>query len=94
MFVGLKDFEERTTPELSGQMIANQLNGQFSSIQDAMVLVLQPPPVNGIGTTGGFKLMVEDRSDRATKPSTAPPRASSARPTAAASSPRFTPATP
>jgi multidrug efflux pump len=64
VFVGLKDFEERTTPELSGQMIANQLNGQFSSIQEAMVLVLQPPPVNGIGTTGGFKLMVEDRSDQ------------------------------
>ncbi len=64
VFVGLKDFEERTTPELSGQMIANQLNGQFSEIQEAMVLVLQPPPVNGIGTTGGFKLMVEDRSDQ------------------------------
>ncbi len=63
VFVGLKDFEERNKPELSGQMIANELNGQFSAIQDAMVLVLQPPPVNGIGTTGGFKMMIEDRAN-------------------------------
>lgn len=63
VFVGLEDFEKRKSPELTGQAIADQLNAQFSSIQDAMVMVLQPPPVNGIGTTGGFKLMVEDRGD-------------------------------
>jgi multidrug efflux pump len=64
VFVGLKDFEERTTPDLSGDAIAGALNGQFMSIQDAMVLVLSPPPVNGIGTTGGFKMMVQDRGDQ------------------------------
>jgi HAE1 family hydrophobic/amphiphilic exporter-1 len=64
VFVGLKDFEERTTPDLSGDAIAGALNGQFMSIQDAMVLVLSPPPVNGIGTTGGFKMMVQDRSGK------------------------------
>ncbi|MFO1482200.1 MAG: multidrug efflux RND transporter permease subunit [Verrucomicrobiaceae bacterium] len=63
VFVCLDDFEKRTTPELSGQAIANSLNGQFMAIQDAMVLVLQPPPVNGIGTTGGFKMMIEDRGN-------------------------------
>jgi multidrug efflux pump subunit AcrB len=64
VFVGLKDFEERTTHDLSGDAIAGALNGQFMSIQDAMVLVLSPPPVNGIGTTGGFKMMVQDRGDQ------------------------------
>ncbi len=64
VFVGLDDFEERTTPELSGDAIAGALNGKFMAIQDAMVLVLSPPPVNGIGTTGGFKLMVQDRGDQ------------------------------
>jgi multidrug efflux pump len=64
VFVGLKDFEERTSPDLSGDAIAGALNGQFMSIQDAMVLVLSPPPVNGIGTTGGFKMMVQDRGDQ------------------------------
>ena len=64
VFVGLDDFEDRTTPELSGDAIAGALNGKFMAIQDAMVLVLSPPPVNGIGTTGGFKMMVQDRGDQ------------------------------
>ena len=64
VFVGLKDFEERTTPDLSGGAIAGSLNGQFMAIQDAMVLMFPPPPVNGIGTTGGFKLMIEDRANQ------------------------------
>jgi hydrophobe/amphiphile efflux-1 (HAE1) family protein len=64
VFVGLKDFEERKTPELNSAAIAGALNGQFMSIQDAFVLVLPPPPVNGIGTAGGFKMMIEDRGDR------------------------------
>lgn len=64
VFVGLRDFEERKTPELSSDAIAGALNGQFMAIQDAMVLVLTPPPVNGIGTTGGFKMMIQDRGDQ------------------------------
>ncbi|WP_395751084.1 efflux RND transporter permease subunit [Prosthecobacter sp.] len=63
VFVGLDNFEDRTSPELSGSAIAAALNGKFMAIQDAMVFMLSPPPVNGIGTTGGFKLMVEDRGN-------------------------------
>jgi multidrug efflux pump len=64
VFVGLDNFEDRTKPELSGAAIANTLNGKFMAIQDAMVMMFPPPPVNGIGTTGGFKLMVEDRGNQ------------------------------
>jgi multidrug efflux pump len=64
VFVGLKDFAERTTPQLNGGAIAGELNGQFMGIQEAMVLMFPPPPVNGIGTTGGFKLMIEDRANQ------------------------------
>ena len=64
VFVGLDDFEERTTPELTGDAIAGALNGKFAAIQDAMVLVLSPPPVNGIGTSNGFKMMIQDRGDQ------------------------------
>ena len=64
VFVGLDDFEDRTTPELTGEAIAGALNGKFVEIQDAMVLVLSPPPVNGIGTTGGFKMMIQDRGNQ------------------------------
>ncbi len=63
VFVGLKDFEQRRDPTLSGGAIAGALNAQFMAIDNAMVMVLPPPPVNGIGTTGGFKLMLQDRAD-------------------------------
>ena len=63
VFVGLKPFEERTTPDLSGEAISMMLNGQFSQIQEAFVLAVMPPAVNGMGAIGGFKLQVEDRAD-------------------------------
>ena len=63
VFVALKPFEERKTKELSGPAIAQQLQQEFSQIQDAYVAIFPPPPVMGLGTTGGFKLYVEDRAD-------------------------------
>ncbi|MBL9146369.1 MAG: efflux RND transporter permease subunit [Verrucomicrobiaceae bacterium] len=63
VFVGLKPFEERTTPDLSGEAISMMLNGQFMQIQEAFVLAVMPPAVNGMGAIGGFKLQVEDRAD-------------------------------
>ncbi|BCH61137.1 multidrug efflux RND transporter permease subunit [Agrobacterium vitis] len=62
VFVTLKDFDERKTPDLSGGAIAMQLNQKFSSIQDAFIAMFPPPPVQGLGTTGGFKLQLEDRA--------------------------------
>ncbi len=61
-FVSLKPFEERTTPDLGGFAIAGKLNGSLASIQDAFIAVFPPPPVQGLGTIGGFKLEIEDRS--------------------------------
>ena len=63
VFFCLKPFEERNTPKLRGQAIADALNRQFAAVQDAFVLTVMPPPVNGLGTIGGFKLFVEDRAD-------------------------------
>ncbi|MVA22931.1 efflux RND transporter permease subunit [Agrobacterium vitis] len=62
VFVTLKDFDQRKTPDLSGGAIAMQLNQKFSSIQDAFIAMFPPPPVQGLGTTGGFKLQLEDRA--------------------------------
>jgi hydrophobe/amphiphile efflux-1 (HAE1) family protein len=64
MFLPLKDFEERDSKELSAEAIAGQLQQQFASIGDAIILVVPPPPVQGLGTTGGFKLYVQDRAAR------------------------------
>ncbi|CDZ61453.1 efflux RND transporter permease subunit [Neorhizobium galegae] len=62
VFAVLDDFENRKTPELSGGAIAMQLNQKFGAIQDAYIAMFPPPPVNGLGTTGGFKLQIEDRA--------------------------------
>ena len=63
IFPMLKPFEERKgKPGMSGAEIAADLQKKFNEIQDAFVAVFPPPPVNGLGTTGGFKLYVEDRA--------------------------------
>ena len=60
-FVKLKSINERQAPELSANAIVQALNGRFGSIQDAFVAIFPPPPVQGLGSIGGFKLYVEDR---------------------------------
>jgi multidrug efflux pump len=62
VFVTLKPFAERTTPNLSGGAIAMALNKKYAGIGDAFIAMFPPPPVMGLGTIGGFKLQIEDRS--------------------------------
>ncbi|MBI2380521.1 MAG: efflux RND transporter permease subunit [Gammaproteobacteria bacterium] len=61
VFVPLKPFEERTDPSLSAQAIAGALNGKFAAIEDAYIAIFPPPPVQGLGTIGGFRLQIQDR---------------------------------
>ncbi len=63
VFVTLKDFDQRKTPELAAGAIAGELNGQFGAIQDAFIAIFPPPPVMGLGTIGGFRLQVQDRGN-------------------------------
>ncbi|HVL74600.1 MAG TPA: multidrug efflux RND transporter permease subunit [Noviherbaspirillum sp.] len=63
VFFGLDDFSARRTPQLSGEAIAQQVNQKLAAIEDAFIMVFPPPPVNGLGTIGGFKMMVEDRGN-------------------------------
>jgi len=66
MFCPLDDFSERAgNASLSADAIAGRLRAQFSKIQDAFVLVFSPPPIRGVGTAGGFKMQIEDRSGTA-----------------------------
>jgi multidrug efflux pump len=62
IFVTLKPFDERRRKDQAGGAIAGQLNGKFAAIPDAFIAMFPPPPVQGLGTTGGFKLQVEDRA--------------------------------
>ncbi|MDN8615391.1 efflux RND transporter permease subunit [Variovorax ginsengisoli] len=61
VFATLKPFAERKRGDQSGGAIAGQLNQQFAGIQEAFIVMFPPPPVAGLGTTGGFKLQLEDR---------------------------------
>ena len=61
VFVTLKPFAERKSPELSAGAIAGALNQQYAAIQEAFIAVFPPPPVMGLGTVGGFKMQIEDR---------------------------------
>jgi multidrug efflux pump len=63
IFVPLKPFAERAKdPSLYGEKIAATLRQKFAGIQEAYIGVFSPPPVRGLGTLGGFKMQVQDRS--------------------------------
>jgi hydrophobe/amphiphile efflux-1 (HAE1) family protein len=63
-FFKLDEFSNRTTPETSVMGLAGTLQQKFGAIQEAFVGVFPPPPVQGMGTLGGFKLHIEDRTDQ------------------------------
>jgi multidrug efflux pump subunit AcrB len=68
-FLNLDAFHERTDPNLYGDRIAERLRGQLAKeVPEANVAVFGPPAVNGLGTSNGFKIMVEDRSGAADMP--------------------------
>jgi multidrug efflux pump len=63
MFVILDEFEHRKgNPELSARAIAQKLRQKFQSIYQAQIAVFGAPPVDGLGSTGGAKVQIEDRS--------------------------------
>ncbi|MDE2474339.1 MAG: efflux RND transporter permease subunit, partial [Alphaproteobacteria bacterium] len=64
VFVTLKPFDQRRTPNLSGFAIAQDLQKKYFGINTAFIAIFPPPPVIGLGTIGGFKLQVEDRTDQ------------------------------
>jgi hydrophobe/amphiphile efflux-1 (HAE1) family protein len=62
MFIVLDPFDSRAhDPTKSIGAIQGALMQKLSSIEEAFLIVVQPPPVNGIGNAGGFRMMVEDR---------------------------------
>jgi multidrug efflux pump len=62
MFVILKPFEERKGDKSVGApAVMAELRKRFQEIREAKVAVFNAPPVDGLGSTGGFKLQVQDR---------------------------------
>src|SRR5207237_3064801 len=65
VLLALEPFEKRAKdPRKSGPVLQAALLQKLSAIQQGLVLVIAPPPVRGVGTSGGFRMMVEDRAGR------------------------------
>ncbi|MPZ57897.1 MAG: multidrug efflux RND transporter permease subunit [Rhizobiales bacterium] len=65
LFLVLEPFEVRARdPAKSATAIQQRLQRSLGVIQEAMMIVIQPPPVSGIGNAAGFRMMVEDRAGR------------------------------
>jgi multidrug efflux pump len=63
VFLAETPFDERKSAIENGPAVASRLNQKFAqAIQGATIAVFPPPPVQGLGTIGGFKLEIEDRS--------------------------------
>jgi multidrug efflux pump len=60
MFIILKPFHERRSPQMYSEAIANTLRTRFmAEIEQAQTLVFGAPAVDGLGNAGGFRLMLE-----------------------------------
>lgn len=62
VFLTLDPFDQRQGDELSASAIAQKLQMKYAGIEEAFIAIFPPPPVRGLGTTGGFKLQIEDRA--------------------------------
>ena len=60
----LKDWEERTAPELGLRQLIPRLMGQLWTMPDAQIMVFNPPPIPGLGTSSGFEFKLQDSEGR------------------------------
>ena len=61
IFSGLPSLYNHELPGVTANTVLADLRQRLSIIKDAHVVTIPPPPVQGLGSAGGFKLMLEDR---------------------------------
>jgi multidrug efflux pump len=71
VFAKLKDFDQRTKPELAASAIVQRAMGYFFTLRDAQVFPLQPPAIPGLGNSSGFSMYLVDSGKRGTQALTA-----------------------
>jgi hydrophobe/amphiphile efflux-1 (HAE1) family protein len=62
IFSGLPSLYNHELPGVTANTVLADLRKRLSVINDAYVLTIPPPPVQGLGSAGGFKMMLEDRA--------------------------------
>ena len=64
MYIMLEEFSHRRGPKLTADAIAAELTERCQNeVRGAIVSAFGAPPIDGLGTTGGFKLIIEDRGN-------------------------------
>lgn len=64
MWVTLKDWDKRTTPQESYEAIKASINKKLSRMPEAIAFGFSPPAIAGVGTAGGFTMVLEDRAGK------------------------------
>ncbi len=67
LVIRLKDWSERTTAETSLRAIIGSFYAQAQAITEAQVLPFNPPAIPGLSATGGFSMMLQDKSGKGAK---------------------------
>jgi len=62
IFTALPSLYKQHIPGVNAAKMVQKLRERVSVIKDANVLVIMPPPVQGLGAAGGFKMMIQDRA--------------------------------
>lgn len=64
IFTPLESFESRIANGIEYKDILQNLRTEVSKVKNASIVVFEPPPVRGIGSAGGFRMMIQDRGGR------------------------------
>jgi hydrophobic/amphiphilic exporter-1 (mainly G- bacteria), HAE1 family len=62
MFISLKPWDERKSAALSAFGLVQKINRQLASLPAGRAFAFLPPAILGIGSSGGFDVMLEDRA--------------------------------
>jgi HAE1 family hydrophobic/amphiphilic exporter-1 len=63
-FVTLKDWDERKSPQEQYHQILQNINRELSKVPDGLAFAFSPPAIPGVGTSGGFTFVLEDRAGK------------------------------
>ncbi len=62
IWVNLKDWGERHGKDMSPGAVAAHAFGAGAKVRDAFILAFEPPPIEGLGATGGFEAYIQSRA--------------------------------
>jgi HAE1 family hydrophobic/amphiphilic exporter-1/multidrug efflux pump len=64
IFAQLKPWDERKSKELQIEGVIADMQRKLGAIPGASILVINPPPIQGLGSAGGLQLELQDRAAR------------------------------